>query len=126
MIRAAAVTPLPKAPSIVMGVLDLQGQVIPVFNVRRRFALPERELLPEDQFVIARAGGRTVALAVDEACDVVAGEERVPAAAIHEEAGYLSGVLRTAAGLVLIHDLDAFLSQDEEAVLEAALRQDTE
>ena len=37
------VTPLPKAPDIVIGVVNVQGRVIPVINMRRRFRLPERE-----------------------------------------------------------------------------------
>ncbi|UFS69599.1 chemotaxis protein CheW [Geomonas sp. RF6] len=123
VVRAAAVTPLPKAPAVVLGILDLQGTVAPVFDLRKRFALPEREILPDDQFIIARAGARTVVLAVDEATEVLCGENAIiPPDQIQHGTGYLSGVTRTAAGLVLIHDLESFLSLEEEATLAAALQ----
>src|SRR5271157_2301250 len=74
VIRAVEITPLPKAPSIVLGVINLGGRIIPVVNIRKRFRLPERELELTDQLIVARAsrsnanadGGRLLALAVDE------------------------------------------------------------
>jgi len=35
--RAVAITPLPKAPDIVMGIINFHGQIIPVVNIRSRF-----------------------------------------------------------------------------------------
>ena len=35
-IRVVAITPLPEAPAIVLGIIDLGGAVIPVINIRRR------------------------------------------------------------------------------------------
>src|SRR5881394_2012600 len=75
IVRAAELTPLPKAPTIVLGVIDLEGRVLPVLNVRRRFRLPERQIIPADQFLIARIEWRTVVLVVDEAQAVI---ERSP------------------------------------------------
>ncbi len=65
IVRVVEVTPLPKAPDIVLGVVNVQGRVIPVINVRRRFHLPEREIALTDQMVIARTTRRSVALVVD-------------------------------------------------------------
>lgn len=123
VIRAAAPTPLPKAPDIVIGILDLHGTVVPVVDVRRRFHLPEREISPDDHFIIARARSLTVALAVDctdqvlepSARDLVLPDRIVPGT------DQLAGVTRTADGLVLIHDLERFLSLGEEASLREAL-----
>jgi purine-binding chemotaxis protein CheW len=42
IIYAADATPLPNAPAVVIGAIDLQGEVIPVLNIRRRAQLPER------------------------------------------------------------------------------------
>ena len=56
---------MPKAPKIVLGVVNVQGKIIPVFNLRKRFGLRERETNLGDQLVIAHAAGRSVALVVD-------------------------------------------------------------
>ena len=67
VVRAVEITPLPKAPAIVSGVINIQGQIVPVVNVRRRFRLPERDVVPSDQIIVARTAARPVALAVDAA-----------------------------------------------------------
>jgi purine-binding chemotaxis protein CheW len=126
VVRAAAITPLPQAPQIVLGVLDLQGQVIPVIDLRRRFGLPTRDLRTSDQFVVARAGELTVALVVDGTRDVLdAGAEVMVAPDQVLSAGldFLEGVTRTADGLVLIHDLASLLFPEEQTLLARALEQ---
>ncbi len=55
VVRAVEVTPLPRAPEIVLGVINVQGRITPVFDVRKRFRLPAREISLSDQFIIARA-----------------------------------------------------------------------
>lgn len=125
VVRAAAITAIPKAPEIVLGILDLQGRVIPVINLRKRFRLPEREIRCEDQFVIARTRTRSLALVVDSSESVMEQTDRgvIPPDDILTGMGFLEGVTRTEAGLVLIHDLETLLFPPEEELLARALEQ---
>lgn len=125
VVRAAAITPLPKAPEIVLGILDLQGQIIPVINLRKRFRLPEREIRSTDQFVVARTGTLTLALVVDSTESVMelTDREAILPDDILTGMVYLEGVTRTKDGLVLIHDLESLLFAAEEELLAQALEQ---
>ena len=123
VVRAVEVTPLPGAPAIVLGAIDVGGCVLPVLNLRRRFLLPEREIGPSDQFLIAQIPGRAVALVIDEAHGVI---ERELSAVIGSERivpglEQFQGVVRLDDGLVLIHDLQKFLSLDETRTLNQAM-----
>jgi len=124
VIRAVEITPLPRAPEIVSGVINIQGRVVAVVNVRKRFRLRERDVAPSDQIIVARTPTRTVALVVDMANGVVeCSEERfVSAAAVVPGMEYVTGVVKLDDGLILIHDLDRFLSLDEERSLDDAMR----
>ncbi len=62
VVSAVEVTPLPKAPDIALGVINIQGKVIPVVNIRRRFGLAERQIDLSDQFIIANTSTSTVVL----------------------------------------------------------------
>ena len=127
IVRAAQITPLPSAPEIILGALNLAGAVLPVFNVRRRFRLPERDIEPADHFLIARTGQRTVVLVIDHAQGVLElpTTATIDAAAITPEPGQFSGVLRLEDGLVLIHNLERFLSHQEARGLDVALNRGT-
>jgi purine-binding chemotaxis protein CheW len=124
IVRVAEVTPLPKAPEIVLGVINVQGQIIPVADIRRRFRLPEREIDLSDQLIIAKTSKRTVALVVDEVTGVIESPEQklVPAKEILPGTDYVEGVMKLEDGLILIHDLATFLSLEEENTLDLALK----
>jgi purine-binding chemotaxis protein CheW len=120
--RAVEVMPLPHAPSIVLGAANIHGRVLPVLNVRRRFLLPDRDIRPADWFLLAHTPTRMVVLVVDEAQGVIERAEAdiVAAATIAPALDYFPGVIRLDDGLVLIHDLDKFLSLDEARALSEA------
>ena len=123
VLRAVEVTPLPNAPSIVLGAIDLHGRILPVLNVRRRFGLPDRDLRPEHALLVAHTGQRAVVLTIDEAEGVVQASEEmaINAAQIVPGLEQFSGVLKTTDGLILIHDPETFLSFDETRALHDAL-----
>jgi len=123
VVRAVEITPLPKAPGIVLGVINWQGKILPVMDIRRRFHLPERETDPDDRFIIARAAGRLVALAAESVTGLrgLTDLEEASAAQAVPYAEHLKGVAKVEGDLVLICDLDRFLSLDEEQKLDAAL-----
>ncbi len=122
-IHMIEITPLPTAPEIVIGVVNIHGAVVPVLNIRKRFRLPERVPDLGDQLIIARTARRTVALVVDTVSDVVsfpAGELVAPET-ILPQLEHLEGVVKLDGGMIFIQDLDAFLSLEEEQALEAAI-----
>lgn len=122
VVRRVEITPLPKAPEIVLGVVNVRGRVIPVVDIRRRFRLPERRPALSDQIIIARTAQRAVALAVDATIEVLdrPQEDIIEALRVLPGIEYVEGVLKLEDGLILIHDLNRFLSLEEEAALDRA------
>jgi purine-binding chemotaxis protein CheW len=120
VVRMVEITPVPKAPGIVHGVVNVQGQLIAVLNLRARFHLPERDTDPSDQLVIAHTARRPVALAVDAVLGIVECATAAVAAAEMFLPGlaYVQGVVQLADSIVFIHDLDTFLSLQEERALD--------
>jgi purine-binding chemotaxis protein CheW len=123
VVRMVEITALPESPQIVGGVINFQGQIIPVINLRRRFHLVERPTQLTDQLIIARTSRRTVALAVDAVTSIVNSQTRptTDAAAISARLQYLRGVVTLDDGMILVNDLDTLLSLDEELVLDQAM-----
>ena len=120
---AVAITPLAGAPGVVEGVVDVRGTVVPVLDLRARFGLPPRAISPDDHLVLAQAGARPVLLRVDRVTDVATLEDADVAAARPDDPAlrHLAGVARLPDGLVLLADVEAFLTQGEADALAAAL-----
>jgi purine-binding chemotaxis protein CheW len=123
LVRAVRLLPLPRAPALIAGLVDLRGELLPVLDLRRRFGLPPRPLRASDHFVVVQAGPRRLGLWVDRAEDFqhVPDETFDPAPASLPRVGFVAGVVKLAEGPVLLSDLAAFLSEAESAGLEAAL-----
>lgn len=121
--RAVEITPLPKCPNIVLGVINVHENILPVVNVRRRFRLPDRNIEPSDRMIIAVTPRRRVVLLVDSVIGVVkrTADDITAAEAIAPQIEYIDGVAKLDDDLLFIHDLDSFLSLDEEENLNLAL-----
>lgn len=120
--RMVEITVLPAAPPAVSGVINVHGRVVPLYDLRRRFALPKRELTLTDQIIVARTARRTVALVADAvSVRVCAESDLVVMENIGLDVRYTEGVITLEDGLILIHCLDQFLSLEEEQSLDQAL-----
>jgi purine-binding chemotaxis protein CheW len=122
-IRVVAITRLPEASPIVLGIVDLGGVVIPVIDIRKRFNHPPRDVRLSDHLIVATTGKRTVALLVDETSGVIdrSPEEVVPAGEILPGLELVDGAVKLEDGLILIHDLERLLSLEEDTAIDRAL-----
>jgi purine-binding chemotaxis protein CheW len=72
IVRSRAVTPLPKAPALIEGVVDLRGSVVPVLDLGRALGgEPVREDAPYARIAVLEVDGLLVGLRVAAALDVL-------------------------------------------------------
>lgn len=71
IIQPLPITPVPRAPAFVEGVVRLRGEVIPVVDVRKRFGLPPSPATRKTKFLVVHVAGRRLGLVVDEVCEVM-------------------------------------------------------
>ena len=71
VLRFQAMTPVPLAPRVVAGLINLRGQIVTALDLRRRLELPERppEMLPAN--VVLRSSAVGASLLVDSVGEVV-------------------------------------------------------
>lgn len=115
------ITKVPNTPPYVDGVVYLRGQVVPVINLRTRFA---NERIPYDiraRLIVVNLSGRVVGLAVDSAREYLAiPDDQVlpPPATISEDGNsFIQGVVSLKERLVMILDVSKVLSPQEKELL---------
>lgn len=122
---AVEVTPLAGAPAPVLGLVNIQGHVLPVVSLRQRLGLPDREPLPGDRLIVAHSSRRSMALLVDAVPGVLdVGEgEYVPGETLFPGTDFLHGVSRVDGDLLMVEDLEKLLEADEDMGLAAAMEE---
>ena len=118
------VTPLPGAPAVVVGAIDVAGRVIAVLDLRCRFGLPAREPRLSDVLIVVRTDrSRWFALPADSVTGLVGppDAEVIPTASIALGLLHVDGVVKIDQGMAWIHDADTFLSSSEQIQLCHAL-----
>jgi purine-binding chemotaxis protein CheW len=76
IIMVGNITPIPRAPSFIDGVLNLRGEVMPVIDLRERFGLPRQDVTSVSRIVITPIGGVGTGLVVDSVEEVKSVDER--------------------------------------------------
>ena len=69
--RWTAVTPLPHAPKEVLGVMNLRGSVIPIYDLSARFGLGATPENPRNVVVVAMIDNQTVGLLVEAVSEIL-------------------------------------------------------
>jgi purine-binding chemotaxis protein CheW len=109
LLRAVAIVPLPLPGKAIEGVVNLRGQVVPVLDLRARFGLPARAVVPSDHMIVAQTDDRLVAIRVDRALELV----RLGPGAITAEGTDGADVARLGDDLAPLLDLRRLFSGDE-------------
>ncbi len=135
VIRPLKITPLPRMPEFIEGVVNLRGVIIPVVDLRKRFALAEtvndqrkmRMLITKGAVPAAvRGGGRLLGLVVDEVREVLfiprKDIDAAPEAARGEQADFITGMGKVGERLIILLDISKILSQQERKELAEAER----
>jgi len=123
VVHAVEIRELPTAPKVILGVINVKGEIIPVASIRKILNLKASRIHPDDNFIIADTGTRIIAVHVDS----VKGIELINKQLVTEakknipDSGPLKGIANTENGLILIYDLEKFLSHEDEVALDNAL-----
>ena len=122
VLRYTQPTPVPNVPGWIEGVIDYQGRVVPVINLRKRFELPDAPVPADARILVLTVDDEWVAATVDGVLDVsvLAASRLAPPPPLFRglAASYVRGVVRRAERLVVFLDVARLFSTDERIVLE--------
>ena len=117
VLRVTEVAPVPGAPSYVIGIINLRGNVVTIIDTRQCFGLPSREIDDSTRIVIIEAEKQTIGIVVDSVSEVVDVKpddvETAPSVGNDDTARYIEGVVSRDKELLILVELNRLLTDDE-------------
>jgi purine-binding chemotaxis protein CheW len=115
--RLTEITPVPRAPAFIKGVINLRGRIIPVVDLKRKLALGEVASSRAARIMVVKIEGRLLGLLVDGASQVlkvlVSSIEPAPDEVLEKGGDYIRGVAKLDKRLIILVDLRRILSLEE-------------
>jgi purine-binding chemotaxis protein CheW len=117
------ITPLPNMKGFIKGIINLRGVILPVFDLRQKFKLPDTRYTPFHAIIVMEISGRVMGVIVDHISDVVDlfPEEVQTASNLPRgvQAEYIKGIGKKERELIVLLDVDRLLSPEELEILDA-------
>ena len=121
VLRVTEIAPVPGAPSYVLGIINLRGNVVTVIDTRSRFGLMQKENDDSTRIVIIEAEKQVIGILVDSVAEVVdlktAQIESAPNVGNDESSRYIQGVATRDGELLILVDLDRLMTEEEWAAM---------
>ena len=121
VISVPETTPIPKAPSHFLGIMNLRGQVISVVDLRTKLKIKGKENNAEESVIIVDINGMNLGIVVDSINKVLAFTDEevyeVPEIETQVNAEYIQGVYRKEDSLTVLLDVAKVLDLKDKKVL---------
>ena len=122
VLRYTEIAPVPGAPSYVLGIINLRGNVVTVIDTHQRFGLYNAEITDNSRIVIIEADKQVVGILVDSVAEVVylrqSEIETAPNVGNDESAKFIQGVCNNNGELLILVELDKMMTEEEWSDLE--------
>lgn len=114
------ITPVPRTPDFICGVINLRGKVIPVVDLRLKFAMLEVDQTNETCIIVVQAQDLEMGIVVDRVSEVIdiPTSDIQPPPAFGSKAvsiDYILGIGKTGERIKLLLNIDKVLSRKEMA-----------
>ncbi|NQU41946.1 purine-binding chemotaxis protein CheW [bacterium] len=128
IIKLMEITVIPRMPEYVRGVINLRGIVIPVVDLRRKFAMPCVEDTAETCIIVVmvrhESGDVQTGILVDtvsEVLDIPDSEiEEAPQFGSNVRTDFIRGMARAKGGVKILLNIDCIVRGEEMAAVSAA------
>lgn len=109
-------TPLPHAPSYMIGVINLRGAVLPIVDLSARLGMKIAEPTARHVIIVTQVGAKVVGMLVDAVSDILTVTDAIiqptPEIASDQERGFAKGILAIEKRMICLIELEAIFPED--------------
>lgn len=113
---------IPNAPENMQGILNIRGELIPVYNLRKKFHMPEVPVTGETRIIIGKMQGMEVAYVVDKVLEIFELSDEAftppPVMVRSDETNYMEAIIQSKVGLSILINQEGILTKTEKEQIE--------
>jgi purine-binding chemotaxis protein CheW len=117
VLRHTEIAPVPGAPSYVLGIINLRGNVVTVIDTRQRFGLPASDVTDNTRIIVMEVDSQVIGILVDAVSEVVylhqSEIEKAPNVGTDDSAKFIQGVCHKDDRLLILVELGKMMTEDE-------------
>lgn len=122
IVRLLPITPLPKVPVFIEGIVNLRGNIVPILSMRKKFNLELREQTKDTRIIVVNVEGTMIGMIVDSVSEVLRISKNIiepaPSLVGNVESEFIHGVANINKRLIILLDLKRVLTKEERKTLQ--------
>jgi purine-binding chemotaxis protein CheW len=123
IIGVMPITRVPRTPDYISGVINLRGKVIPVVDLRLKFAMPSKELTEQTCIIVVEVGSIEMGIVVDKVSEVLNIDstqiDDAPSFGVTVNTDFVLGIGKTVDKVTILLDIAKALTMQELAIIDS-------
>lgn len=124
------VVKIPNAPEYVDGIINLRGEVLPVFSLRKKFHLEDTEKDERTKIIVAFADDMKIGFIVDSVTEIISIDEenieKTPKLLTGIDRRYIKNVAKVGERMIILLDIELLVSDEEKISLGEIIETESE
>ena len=116
------VVKVPNAPKYIEGIINLRGEVLPIYSLRKKFNLELKEINDDTKIIVVNTNDMMIGFVVDSVTEILQIEddtiEPAPKIVTGVNRKYIKSVAKQEGRMIILIDIDLIVSDEEKAELE--------
>ena len=117
---------IPNAPSYIRGIINLRGEVIPVYSLRKKLGLSEKDADSNTKLIVTKSQGLLMAYEVDEVKEILeipsANISETPVIVKSDDTAYIQSVANINGRMLILLDHNGIISTSEKKHIEKLIQ----
>ena len=111
------VVKMPNSPEYIEGIINLRGEVLPIYSLRKKFHLVEKEIDDETKIIVTYSNDMKIGFVVDSVAEILHIEseniEEAPKIVTGVSRKYIKSVAKQEDRMIILLDIDLVISDEE-------------
>lgn len=120
VVKIDMITEIPQIPEFALGIVNVRGNIVPVFDLRKLYGLGDKAFNEKSRLLILRHNGKLVSVVVDEILDTLKLDKKKidppPAVEMKIKSGCVKGLGMLDHRIIIILELDPMLQEISDSI----------